>query len=181
MEDRKNLQPIKLRAIRLVSPEGIVSVLLTNLFDMKKFTCDEIISLYFRRWEIENYYRDEKIYLEIEKFHSKSPDGIRQELFAVLVMSVITRVLMAISMDMDGTAIKAEPQFKNSIMTLASDMAVFVSDDPAKSLELYQEIIAEIRRVKYYRSKKPRPTQLRVSKRAVSKWAAGKLKKLALA
>jgi len=176
VEDRKNLQPIKLRAIRLVSPEGIVSVLLTNLFDMKKFTCDEIISLYFRRWEIENYYCDEKIYLEIEKFHSKSPGGIRQELFAILVMSVITRILMAISMDMDGTAIKDEPQFKNSIMTLASDMAVFVSDDPARSLELYQEIIAEIRRVKYYRSKKPRPTQLRVSKRAVSKWAAGKLK-----
>lgn len=178
-EDRKHLLPTRIRAIKLVSPDGVVSVLLTNLFDMTEFTCNEMIALYFRRWEVENYYRDEKVYLEIEKFHSKSPNGIRQELFAILVMSVITRILMVISVDIDETPAQAEPQFKNSIMALASDIVLFVSRDPVKSLEILQEILSEIRRVKYYRSKKARPPQPRVTKRPVNKWVKGKIKKLA--
>jgi hypothetical protein len=50
--------------------------------------------LYFRRWEVESYYRDEKVVLEIEEFHGKSPNSIRQELYAVTIMSVIVRTLM---------------------------------------------------------------------------------------
>ncbi len=180
-KDRKLLRPIKLRIIKLVSPDGIVSVLLTNLYDMKEYRCDEIISLYFRRWEVENYYRDEKVYLEIEKFHSKTPDGIRQELFAILVMSVITRILMAISVEHCGLPTQAEPQFKNSIMTLSSDMAVFASEDPSKALEIFQDILTEIQRVRYYRPKKPRLSQPRVTKRPINKWAKGKTGKLASA
>ncbi len=180
-KDRKLLQPIKLRAVRLVSPEGIVSVLLTNLFNVNEFTCDEIIALYFMRWEVESYYRDEKVYLEIEKFHSKTANGIRQELFAILVMAVITRILMAISGDINETPITAEPQFKNAIMTLASDMAVFSSKNPAKTFEILQDILIEIRRVRYYRSKKPRKSQPRVTRRPPNKWTEGKTRKLALA
>ena len=179
--ERKQLQPIKLRAIKLVSPDGIVSVLLTNLFDVNEFTCDQIISLYFIRWEVETYYRDEKTYLEIEKFHSKTSNGIRQELFAILVMAVITRILMAISEDINETPITAEPQFKNAIMTIASDMAVFSTKNPAKALEIFKDILLEIRRVRYYRSKTPRKSQPRVTKRAINKWKGGKTRKLALA
>ncbi len=181
VDDRRQLNSIKLRAVKLVSPDGVVSVLLTNLFDMNKYGCDELISLYFRRWEVENYYRDEKVYLEIEKFHSKRPDGIRQELFAILVMSVIARILMAISEDISEVPTKAEPQFKNSIMTLASDIAVFATKDPVKALEIFQDILVEIQRVKYYRPKEPRPSQPRVTKRPVNKWAEKKEKKLAVA
>lgn len=181
VEDRGQLHPITLRVIKLVSPEGVVSVLLTNLFDMNEYGCGELISLYFRRWEVENYYRDEKVYLEIEKFHSKRPDGIRQELFAILVMSVITRILMAISEDIGEVPTKAEPQFKNSIMTLASDMAVFASEDAVKALEIFQDILAEIQRVKYYRPNRSRPSQPRVTKRPINKWAVAKTKKLAFA
>jgi hypothetical protein len=177
--DRKHLLPTKIRAIRLVNPDGVISVLLTNLFDMTEFICDELIDLYFRRWEVENYYRDEKTYLEIEKFHSKSPNGIRQELFSILAMSVIARILMVISMVSNETPTQAAPQFKNSIMALASDVVAFVSRDPVKSLEILQELLSEIRRVKYYRSKKPRPSQPRVSRRPVNKWVKGKMQKLA--
>lgn len=69
-KQRRELKPIKLRIIKLVSPDGTVSVLLTDLFSKRKYGCDEIIDLYFRRWEVENYYRDEKITLQIEKFRA---------------------------------------------------------------------------------------------------------------
>lgn len=180
-EERNQLKPIRLRVIKLESPDGTVSVLLTNLFDINEFPRSEITSLYFKRWEVENYYRDEKVFLEIEKFHSKTPEGIRQELFAILVMSVITRILMSFSTRTADSSLDAEPQFKNSIITLASDMAVFTAKDPVKAIEIFLEILTEIRRVKYYRSKKPRPSQPRVTRRPVSKWAEGKLKKMALA
>jgi hypothetical protein len=49
------------------------------------------------------YYRDEKTFLVIEKFYSRTPDGIRQELFAIMVMALISRMLMFIT---DETADK---------------------------------------------------------------------------
>ena len=41
-----------------------------------------------RRWEIEGYYRDEKVVMEIEKFHTKTINGILQELYAAIIRSI---------------------------------------------------------------------------------------------
>lgn len=97
IKERKNLKPIKLRIIKLVSPDGTVSVLLTNLFNKKRYSRMEIIDLYFKRWRVEEYYRDEKVTFEIERFHSKTVNGILQEFYAAMIMSVISRTLMALS------------------------------------------------------------------------------------
>ncbi|MGH8548551.1 MAG: transposase [Methylococcales bacterium] len=51
------------------------------------------IFLYFRRWAVEVHYRDEKTALGVETFHSKTENRVRQELFAILIMAVITRTL----------------------------------------------------------------------------------------
>lgn len=173
---RKKLKAIKLRVIRLVSPDGELSVLLTNLFDKKEFPTSEIIDLYFRRWEVESYYRDEKVALEIERFHGKTPNNIRQELFAAVIMTVISRTLMALSSDVLAPQ-ERETQFKNAIMTLASDAAVLVADEPDKAAEIFKEIVQEISRVKYYRPNVPRSSQPRVTKRPLNKWKSAKSKK----
>jgi hypothetical protein len=183
ISEREDLKPIPLRIIKLRSPDGEVSVLLTNLFEMDEYPKEEIIGLYFRRWEVENYYRDEKVTLEVERFHSRTVNGIMQELMAAAVMSVLSRTLMVLADDDIEETEKSmpEPQFKNAIMTLASDLAVLVPEDPEKAIEIFVEIMAEIRRVKYYRPKTPRPSQPRVCKRPVNKWAQSKAKKLAMA
>ena len=176
-KDRKNLKPIKLRVIKLCSPDGNLSVLLTNLFDKKDFSKHEIVALYFRRWEVESYYRDEKIVLEIESFHSRTCNGIRQELFAAAIMSVISRTLMVLSSNIFSLG-TIEPQFKNTIMNLASDAAFLVPESPEKAVEIFNDVLTEIARVKYYRPKQPRPSQPRVSKKPPNKWTIGKIKKL---
>lgn len=176
-KQRKHLEAIKLRVIKLVSPDGIVSVLLTNLYNNEEFPAQEIISLYFRRWEVEGYYRDEKIVLEIEKFHGKSYNSILQELFAAMIMSVIARTLMALSETLSDKP--REPQFKNAIMTLASEAVVLAANDTEKAISVFRDILYEIRRVIYYRPKKPRPSQPRVTKKSKNKWIEAKIMKVA--
>jgi len=176
-KQRKDLEAMRLRVIRLVSPDGIVSVLLTNLYDKQNFPAKEITSLYFRRWEVESYYRDEKIVLEIEKFHGKSYNSILQELFAVMIMSVIARALMVLSQGLVGEP--REPQFKNAVTTLAADAAALAADDPTRAISVLQEILEEMRRVIYYRPKAPRPSQPRVTKRSKNKWIEAKIRRTA--
>ena len=85
---------------------------------------------------------------------------------------------MAMSSQFFLTA-KQEVQFKNSVLTLASDAALLVSDNPESAIKIFNEVLAEISRVKYYRPQKRRPSQLRVNKSPVNKWNANKIKKLA--
>jgi hypothetical protein len=177
VNERKQQKAIKLRIIRLINPDGTISVLLTNLFNKTLFPRREIINLYFRRWEVESYYRDEKIVLDLETFHGRSCNSIRQELLAAVIMSVISRTLMAFSaLAADNDFV--EPQFKNAIMTLASEAAALASNDPERALVIFDDILKDISRVKYYRPKHPRPPQPRVTKRSPGKWATSKQRKL---
>jgi hypothetical protein len=176
-DERKNQKAIKLRIIKLVNLDGAVSVLLTNLYDKKEFPAQEIVSLYFKRWEVENYYRDEKIVLDIVTFHGKTCNSIRQELLAAVIMSVISRTLMALS-ELTFPNELSEPQFKNAIMTLASEAAALASQDPERAVEIFDGILQDISRVKYYRPKHPRSPQPRVTKRSPGKWGISKKRKL---
>lgn len=176
----RQAKPIKLRCIKLVAPDGTRSVLLTNLFDSRTFTRQDITSLYFRRWEVETHYRNEKIVLEVEKFHGKTPNSIRQELFAVMIMSVISRTLMALSAS-EFREGKGEPQFKNAVMTLAYDAAALTPDEPEKAIKIFKEIIKEIARVKYYAPPKKRSSQPRLTKRSINKWCVARQRKMAKA
>jgi len=173
--EQSGIRPIRLRAIRLESPDGIVSVLLTNLFDRNTFARTEIVALYFRRWAVEDHYRTEKTYLEVDTFHSQTANGIRQELFAVLIMSVIARILMVLSSPPNR---QVEPQFKHAIMTLASDAALLAPEKPEVAIAIFQEVLTEIARVKYYRPKNPRPPTPRVSRRPINKWQQDRTRKL---
>jgi hypothetical protein len=175
--ERKKLRPIKLRVIRMVTHDGTLSVLLTNLFDKTEFSRESIIKLYFRRWTVEEYYRDEKVYLEVEKFHSKNCNGIRQELFAAMIMSVIARILMVLSSNKEDSQV-VEPQFKNAVMTIAAEAIVLTPDKPEKAARIFKEVLNEIRRVKYYRPKKSRPSKPRVTKKAKNKWIKDRKEKL---
>lgn len=176
-EQRKKLNALKLRAIRLVSPDGIVSVLLTSLHDKNKYDAQSIIWLYFRRWEIEVYYRDEKCTLEIEKFHSRTANGIRQELFAAMIMTIITRTMMILSSDFSQRR-EGEPQFKHAIDVMASEAVFLVPHDPEKAVEIFTSILEEIARVRLYRAKHQRQSMPRVSKKPINKWAESKSRKV---
>jgi hypothetical protein len=174
----RQAKPIKLRVIKLVSPDGTVSVLLTNLMNSDAFSLDDITNLYFRRREVETHYRNEKTVLDIEKFHGKSPNSIRQELFAIMIVSVISRILMECA-EQSHQHEKGFPQFKHAIMTIAYDAAALTPDDPVLAVNIFKELLDEIARVRYYHSQKKRSTQPRVTKRKINRWSLTRQKKLA--
>lgn len=140
---------ITVRAIRLQSPDGTLSALLTNLLDAQRFPAATLIALYFRRWAVETQYRDEKTSLDIETFHSHTENGIRQELFAILLVAVIARMLMVLMTDRDHPS-GAEPQLKHAIITVATEAAVLTPHCPVLALVIFAELLNEIRRVRYY-------------------------------
>jgi Transposase DDE domain len=166
---------LRVRAVRLLSPDGTISVLLTNLMDKVRFSAASLITLYFRRWAVETHYRDEKTSLDIQVFHARSENGIRQELFAIVILAVITRILMVQSVA-EETAADSEPQFKHAMITLATEAAVLTPHCPAHALEIFNEVLTEIARVRYYKPKLPRPSQPRVCRKAMNKWQLGKTK-----
>ncbi|SLM31257.1 conserved hypothetical protein [Desulfamplus magnetovallimortis] len=176
INERKNLKPIKVRVIRLESPDGTVSVLLTNLFGKNRYTAIEITDLYFKRWRVEEYYRDEKVVFEIEKFHSTSVNGVLQELYSAMIVSVISRCMMLLSSQF-FLPDNREPQFKNAVLSIAAEAAILVPDDPVLAIQIFKELLVEIARVKYYRPINKRPSQPRINKGPKSKWHDGKRKK----
>jgi hypothetical protein len=167
---RQKLKAIRVRVLLLHHPDGSVSVLITNLLNRHLYPRESIIDLYFRRWNLENYYRDEKVTLHIETFHSRTPNGIRQELFAAMIMTVIARTLMMLA----ARAYLAEHQqcqFKHAILTLAAEAALLVPENPEQALVIFNELLQEIARVKYYPPVSPRPSQPRINKHPLNKWS----------
>jgi hypothetical protein len=84
---------------------------LTHLPDDDRFAA--VIALDFRRGAVEVHDRDDKTSWEIETFHSRTENGLRQELFAILVRAVISRMLRFL-MPHPDPAIHAEPQFQHT-------------------------------------------------------------------
>jgi hypothetical protein len=178
--ERKTLEPIKLRIIRLTHPDDSVSVLLTNLFDKKNFPCQSVIDLYYRRWAVENHYRDEKVSFEIERFHSKTANGVQQELFAILIVCVIARVITALSVPSEAVETNhcsKAPQLKNAVKSFAREAAILVAMNPERAFAIFQELLDDIRRVNYYKPKDPKYSKPRINKGVVNKWQEGRCKK----
>jgi len=178
---RRMRTSLRLRAIRLAAPDGTVSVLLTNLVDPRRFPRTAIIALYWRRWAVETHYRDEKPLQHIEQFHSRTPDGIRQELFAILIGCVIARTLTALAVPSESIETAqslVRPQLKNALMCFARDAALLIPAHPGQALVILQELLQAIRQVKYYKPKSPRPTRPRVNKPPANKWQSDRQKKL---
>lgn len=166
---RKHLKAIKIRVILLRHPDGTVSVLLTNLLNRVRYPRHDIIDLYFRRWTLESYYKDEKVTLHIETFHSRTPPGIRQELWAAMIMSVIARTLMIIAQQRHLSAHQV-CQWKHAILTLSAEAAFLAPDDPDQALCIFTELLQELARVKYYPPATPRASQPRINKHPVNTW-----------
>ena len=177
-EQRRLARPVQVRAIRMVSPDGVLSVLLTSMIDVRKFPRRDIIDLYFERYRIEEYYRHEKVTIDIETFHSRSPNGIRQELFAAAIVSTIAGTLIGLTGESQPTS-RVGPQFKNVVFALAREAVVLTPQDPQAALSIFKELIRQVARVKYYRRAGKRPPQPRICKKPPNKWCLVRGKTLA--
>jgi len=157
---------LRLRAVRLVSPDGQLSVLLSDLLDREAYPAQALRELYWERWRIEEHYRMEKVVLDVERFHGRSPQAVRQELYAAAIMSVLGRLLTALA----APPSKNQPQLKHALAALTEQACLLAAEQPAAALAALELLLERIGRIRYYPPKKKRPSQPRTSKQAPNKW-----------
>lgn len=69
-------------------------VLLTSLLDHKAYTLQSISELYYRRWNIELWFRDIKITMGMDMLRCKTPDMVRKELLMYMIGYNLIRGVM---------------------------------------------------------------------------------------
>lgn len=84
------------RRIRYRIPGFRDQSLLTSLTDPKRFPAEEIVALYHERWEVELGYDEIKTELleREEAIRSRKPEGVRQELWGLLLVYNLVRQQM---------------------------------------------------------------------------------------
>lgn len=73
---------LKIRMVKVELPTGEIEILLTNLFDDKKFTVQKLGELYFMRWKIETAFSKQKNQLQMEIFSGHRVVCIEQDFAA---------------------------------------------------------------------------------------------------
>ena len=83
------------------------SVLLTSLVDSERYPAAEIVALYHERWEIELGYDEIKTHMlaRQETIRSKTPQGVRQELWGIAIAYNLVRL----EMERAASEAKVEP------------------------------------------------------------------------
>ena len=116
--------------------------LLTSLLDDKKFPADELIALYHERWEIELGYSELKTRLlaREESIRSKSPEGVRQELWGLL----LTYNLIRLEIERAATEARVSPlriSFVHAMHTIQTDwlIAAYLAA-PGRSAEFLEQL-----------------------------------------
>ena len=72
---------IKVRLIRIKTPKGIY-VLMTSLTDTKRYPAKDFYSLYHLRWRVEEGYKKQKAFLDVEDFSGRTVHSIKQDVHA---------------------------------------------------------------------------------------------------
>lgn len=161
---------IKIRAIKYISSTGEVNVLLTSLLDKNIYKAKHIIDLYKKRWEVEIQFRHEKCGVLVESFHSKSNNGILQEFYASGIVSIIAQIIINETSNSATKVDSNKSPFKHSIKLVASEIALFISNNIKAARSNFNELIKEIKRVIYHKPKNQRKTYPRFSKQPRNLW-----------
>lgn len=74
-------------------------VLLTTLRSDEGFTRAELVKLYGSRWGVETSFRELKTFMGTEPFHSKTAQGVEQEVVAGLIWQALASLLESSALD----------------------------------------------------------------------------------
>lgn len=92
---REDAPQIPVRLLRLRLPDGSTSVFITSLVDSARHPAATLLKLYTARWRIETAFHELKIWHGLQNFHARYPDGIHQEIAALMLFQLLTSELDA--------------------------------------------------------------------------------------
>jgi len=138
---------VLVRLVKIVNPRtGKIAVFATNL-PRKLFTNLELARLYARRWEVETSFRDSTHTAKLEQWHSKSINGILQELFAHFWLVNAARIQIALHINPGRGFLEAmykRANFKSTLEFLVDCFGKILSGQARQALA---DIAAFIRRL----------------------------------
>ena len=144
---RRGAEPIELRAVKLTKPRGEESIFLTSL-RRSEFSRARIAELYRCRWQAEEHYKLHKSsYFDQHQFHAKSALGVRQEILAQAIYTVIARFLLAAAASHVDAAYH-ELSVKSAVLGLADYLTRLCLDDPEAALDWLPRFLARIARTR---------------------------------
>lgn len=164
----KQKKPLLIRVIsyqvtdeRLGEP-GKVYRLATTWLNPRSAPALELIQLYHERWEIELAIREIKTYqrLQLKVLRSKTPEGVMQELYALLLAHYAVRVLMhqsARDADLDPDRLS----FTEAVFQISEAVADLAVADPTHQAWLLGCLLICLRR------RPLPPRRLRVNRREI--------------
>jgi hypothetical protein len=84
---------LTVRFVRVVLDTGEYEVLATSLLNQKEYTLEDFKHLYWLRWEVETFYGRLKTRLNLENFSGLSPEAIRQDFHATILLTGLESIL----------------------------------------------------------------------------------------
>ncbi len=161
-------KPITVRSIRIETLDGSESFFFTSLAK-SEFSREDLRELYHMRWEAEEFFKLFKSpYIGQGQFRSKSPDGIKQEIHALVLFLAIARVIMATAAKVHEVEYKELSQ-KAAVLGLANYVTrLFLATDHDYAL---RELLVLLRRIseRAHRRRK-RKSYPRISYRPRPRW-----------
>lgn len=99
-------QPLTLRqiAFRICRPgcRPRWAWIITTLIDPKRYPAGELVKLYGKRWQIEVYFRDLKRTLGLSLLSTKTPEGVRKEILAFILLYNLVRSVVCKAAERQG-------------------------------------------------------------------------------
>jgi hypothetical protein len=144
--------------------------LLSNVMDSRRIKAREIAEIYRMRWESEISFDEIKSHLATVRhagvktaFRSKSPDGVRQEAFGLLVAYNLIRQVMADAADRHQIPV-LEISFVDTLELIGQTIPVLKAASEEQQKLLYERLLDDIatRRLRRPRRKEVWPRKVKV-------------------
>ena len=117
-----------LRVYKFMLPSGDVETLVTNLFEED---ADAFPELYSMRWGVETSYNEFKNLLRVEEFSGKTPNSIRQDFWASMVlMNMVAIAQQEANEEVEKKQAEKENKhkYKHKYQARKSDLVVTIRD-----------------------------------------------------
>jgi hypothetical protein len=158
----------------------------TTLMDQAQFPAGCFAEIYHERWSIEEIYKVSKRFIEIEDFHSKSERGVKQELYAHILLINLSRFFEFEAQNLIPPVDRTEDDkyrsenkyfkainiininFKNCIQVVSRNLGNLILGSCNIISNLVNKIIVSISRIR----QKTRPNRhyTRISHKPMSRW-----------
>jgi hypothetical protein len=93
--------------------------IVTTLLDAKRYPAEELAELYFKRWDVELFFRDIKITMGLDILRCLTPEMIHKEILMYFIAYNCVRRLMCEAAEEAGVGVRVV-SFKGSVQALRS-------------------------------------------------------------